>query len=110
MREKRSLLNFAILFVVAAAVTIFVLRKAGQAVAEIEALNELPAYRAEHESTGPPESSAETTGTSLWRAYRNEKYGFAVRYPSNLKAEFTEDFKPTPYEAKLNIWADNHYR
>lgn len=44
MRDRRSLLNFAILIIVAAATTVFLLNQAQKAIAEIEALQNSPAY------------------------------------------------------------------
>lgn len=44
MRDKRLLLNFGILIIAAVAATIFILSKAKKAVAEINALSNVPVY------------------------------------------------------------------
>lgn len=44
IREQRTLLNFAVLIVVAVSTTIFLLEKAKQAVAEINSLTETMIY------------------------------------------------------------------
>ncbi len=40
MREKRSLLNFVVLIIVAVGTTVFLVQKANEAIAEIEHLQE----------------------------------------------------------------------
>ena len=49
MRDKRSILNFGFLLIVAVLTTVFVLRKTDQAVAEINALASSPAFLPDHD-------------------------------------------------------------
>ncbi len=58
MRDKRSLLNFAILIIVATATTIFVLGEARKAVAEINALSNMPVYLGVRRLTNYPSDYA----------------------------------------------------
>ena len=44
MRDQRSLLNFAVLIIVAVGTAVFVLNKAHEAIAEINTLNNTPAF------------------------------------------------------------------
>lgn len=44
IRDRRSLLNFGVLIIVAMATTIFVLNKANEAIAEIDGLNDSAVY------------------------------------------------------------------
>lgn len=44
MKDKRSFLNFGILIIAAVAATIFILGEAEKAVAEINALSDMPVY------------------------------------------------------------------
>ena len=44
MRDQRSLLNFAVLIIVATATTLFILEKAEGAIAEIRELQSTPVY------------------------------------------------------------------
>jgi len=81
MRNQRSLLNFAILVVVAAATGGFVVNKASQAVAEIDALGISPAFSGREEAAIDT-STGSTAFTANWKTYRNEKYGFEIKYPA----------------------------
>ena len=53
MRERRSLVNFALLIVVAVGTTIFLLQKAREAIAEIERLQDTSAFVARQAELGP---------------------------------------------------------
>ena len=88
MNDRRSLLNFAILIVMAAATAGFVANKASEAVAEIDALNIYPPFSGRQKTA---------VDTSDWKTYRNEKYGFEVMYP----AEWVEGFKDPQYSQSI---------
>lgn len=52
MRDRRSLLNFAVLIIVAVGTTVFLLHKANEAIIEIERLNAAPVYLGPHSGGG----------------------------------------------------------
>ena len=53
MRERRSLVNFVVLIVVAVGITIFLLQKAREAIAEIEHLQDMSVFVARQAELGP---------------------------------------------------------
>lgn len=79
MRDRRSLLNFGVLTLVAIATTVFVLKKANDAIAEISALSSMPAYLGDKEAAGT--SSVEDATT--WKTYRNAALHYEVSYPAS---------------------------
>ena len=84
MRDKRSMLNFVVLIVVAIGATIFVLKKADQAVAEATAIANAPIYIAEREIHREGTTSGSSTSDAAgFTTYRNEKYRFQVTYPAD---------------------------
>ena len=84
MRDKRSLLHFAVLIIVAGGITVFVLGEARKAIAEIDALSEYPAWHARGEI-------AAGIDTGSWNTYRNDEFGFEVRYPNRLEVRDVTD-------------------
>lgn len=81
MREQRSLLNFAILIVVSSATAVFILNNARKAIAEIDVLNSRPVI-AQRQFIADDDKKIDT---SNWKTYRNEEFGFEVRYPENWR-------------------------
>lgn len=86
MRDWRSLLNFAILIVVAAATAGFVVNKASEAIAEIDALNTYPAFSV-RQKAALDTSAGSTALTAGWKIYRDDEYGFEFKHPPNFGIE-----------------------
>lgn len=105
MLERRSLLNFAILIVVAAATTVFVLNSARKAVAQIDALNDTPIYIARRQAI----TDDKRADTSDWKTYRNEKYGFEVKYPIDWKVADTSRVLDNRKYPAVNIESPARY-
>lgn len=86
MRDQRSLLNFAVLIIVATGTAVFVLGEAKKAVAEIDVLGNTPVYLGARTFAREGSQIETEVDTSTWKTYRNEKYGFEVKYPEDFIA------------------------
>ena len=71
--NQRSVLTFFLLTVIAGAVSLFLLKKADTAIHEIESIQSKPLFVAHKEYL--------SVDVSDWKTYRNDKYGFEVKYP-----------------------------
>jgi len=72
MRDRRSLLNFAALIIVATGTTVFVLSEARKAVEEINRLSQMPVYLAPRQLAGPETEPSSPADVSTWKTYRNK--------------------------------------
>lgn len=83
---KPQVLNWIVLGVIMLGTTLFLVHVSNRAIAEIDALSNEPVFLGRHEllenKIDTPNSSASLTAS--WKRYRNEKYGFEVRYPSDF--------------------------
>ena len=98
-------MSFVVIAFFAVGAAVFLIGKASEAANEIDLLNNGPLavrrvallHELGREATG---SGVETGNTSNWKTYRNEKYGFEVKYPSGKDVrDFTA--RNTPYYPKL---------
>ena len=72
MRDPRSLLNFAVLIIVATGTAVFVLSEARKAVEEINRLSQMPVYLAPRQLAGPETEPPSQADVSSWKTYRNK--------------------------------------
>lgn len=77
---------------IAGAVSLFLLRKANDAISEIEGISIEPLFLARKEILLDGEMSADI---DKWKTYSNDRYGFEVRYPN----DFTENASPSEFGA-----------
>lgn len=94
--QKRSMMSFIVIAFFAVGAAVFLIGKGSEAVNEIELLNTGPltvrrttlAQVLEGETTS---SSIGVANTSNWKTYRNEKYGFEVKYHPTSIIEKRDD-------------------
>lgn len=89
---QRSLTYFFVLILVATATALFILKKANEAITEIDHLGNIYALSLRESSGGAPSSLPAGVDRSQadigeWKTYRNEEYGFEVRYPDTHAVE-----------------------
>lgn len=97
--NQRSVLTFLLLTVIAGAVSLFLLRKANQAISEIEGIRTEPLFLARKEFLLDGEMNA---NVDKWKTYKNDRYGFEVRYP--------DDFKESASPAEFGASGDSPVR
>lgn len=78
----RSALTLLLLTVIASATAYFLIKKANDAISEIDSIQSEPLFVARKEYF--LEGSSSTTDVSKWKTYKNEKYGFEIRYPDDF--------------------------
>lgn len=81
--NQRPVYAFLLLTVIAGAVSLFLLKKANTAVNEIESIQSVPLFVARKEYLS--DDIVGTVNISGWKTYRNEEYGFEIKYPVDFE-------------------------
>lgn len=110
-QQKRSIMSFIVIAFFAVGATIFLIGKGSEATSEIELLNngQLAAKELD-EKEGLGTSSISNIAPSEikgWKTYRNAKYGFEVKYPSNW---FVDERAPDMNKEDIAILRTTSYR
>src|SRR3989344_1471543 len=79
---ERSLFTFLLITVIGSLTALFLLNKARTAINKIESIQPLPLFGARREYLGP-----DADGPIRWKIYRNDAYGFEMRYPDDFKEQ-----------------------
>lgn len=79
---QRSVLSFIVILVFGVGAAIFVVKKGNDAAEELERLNR--GIFLVHRVSLADKSDNGISDTSNWKIYRNEKYGFEMRYPPDF--------------------------
>ena len=83
---QRSVVSLIIIIAFGTGSAIFVVKKSNEAADELERLNSgvFTVHRAAFTRLSDNESESGIIDTSNWKIYRNEQYGFEVKYPSTF--------------------------
>lgn len=92
LSAQRSITYFSVFVIVVISTTLFVLEKANEAIAEIDALSRVYAssevgVREQEAPKLPAGVDRSQASTDEWKIYRSEQYGYEIRYP-NLYSAF----------------------
>jgi hypothetical protein len=102
---RRSTLNFIVFAAFAAAASIFIVQKGLEIIYDIEAIEDTPLISLRkqfaEENSGPPD-------IKKWSLYRNEKFSFEMRFPTQYRLK-TKDIElaPSPEKNETVIIADS---
>lgn len=100
LNVQRSVISFIVIIVFGIGAAIVVVKKGNDAADELERLNSrvFAVHRAALAQGSDDESGSGIVDTSNWKTYRNEKYGFEMKYP-----EFWEVYDHSSERMLLDI-------
>lgn len=96
---QRPVYAFFLLTVIAGAVSLFLLRKANDAITEIDGIQTKPLFLARKEFLPEGRVSADI---GRWKTYTNDAYGFELKYP--------DDFEESVSLAEFGVSGDSPVR